>query len=646
MKGCVLIPTFNESKIIYDLVVKIKRQGLDVLVVDDGSRDRTEALAQKAGAQVISHSKNMGKGTSLRTGFQKVIKDNYDFIITMDGDGQHRPEDLENFIQNFSAHNTDIIVGNRMDEPKNMPFHRWITNKVMSMIISSICKVYIPDTQCGYRLIKIPVLKDIVFSTSNYEIESELLIQASKKHYKISSVPIKTVYEGQDSQINPVVDTIRFFRFILKDQLREGWFILKGFFNDAIIKHGSIMFLASLLSNVFSLAFWLFMVRRLHHIEYGILNSMVSFLAVASLPTFILQTVLAKYFSEFKALNKRERIQTLFRAFLKRIIIVNSILVVIFFFLAKDIANFLHLNNPVFVYFSAFFVFFAGLLTLTVSTLQGMQLFPRIAVNSIFSGFSKISIGIVLVLSGLKSLGAFLGFVFSGILTFILSLFQLPSWVFKMKKKEYSHYKSEIHLTGIYSYFFPVSIALIAYTLFTNSDIILVKHFFSESEAGIYAIALTVGKILLFLPGALALVFFPITVQHKIQNKKILPLLKKSLLFVTILCTTATVFTFIFPGFVLRIISGKVLAECVPLVRFIIFPMSLFALNYIFIFFNLSVRNMHFIVSILFVSITQIIFIILFHRTLFDVISILFISSLLTFYLGLRSISKYKKYDR
>ena len=643
MKGCAIIPSFNESKIIYDLVKRIKMLNLSVVVVDDGSRDKTADLARKAGAEVISHSKNLGKGVSLRTGFQKVIKEDYEFIITMDGDGQHRPEDLEKFISLFSSNSTDIIVGNRMDEPKNMPFHRWITNKIMSMIISSICKIYIPDTQCGFRLIKTSVLKDIVFSTSNYEIESELLIQGSKKNYSIQSVPIKTVYEGQDSQINPVVDTIRFFKFILKDQLKEGWFILKSFFDDTVIKHGSIMFLASLLSNVFSLAFWLFMVRKLHHIDYGILNSMVSFLSIASLPTAILQTVLARYFSEFKALDRKEKIQVLFRAFLKRIIILNSLIAVIFFFLSRNIADFLHLDSQIFVYFTVLAIFFNGLLTLTGSALQGMQLFPRIALNSIFNGFMKLASGIILVLTGFKALGAFLGFVLSAVSTFILSLFQLPSWILRMNKKEYSRYKPEIRLTDIYSYFFPVSIALIAYTLVTNSDIILVKHFFSESSAGIYSIAQTVGKIILFLPGALSIVFFPISVQRKAQNKEVLPLLKKSLFFVATLCTVGVLFTLVFPRFVLNVVSGKALPECVPLVRLIIFPMSLFALNYIFIFYNLSINNIRFIISIFIIAVMQIISIAIFHNSLFEVILILFISALLTFYLGLKSIKVKEK---
>lgn len=642
MKGCVVIPTFNEAKIIHDLIVQIKSFGLDVLVVDDGSSDGTDIVAKKAGATVISHERNIGKGASLRTGFQRVINEDYDFIITMDGDGQHRPSDIKNFIDHFSKNNTDIIVGNRMDEPKNMPFHRWITNKIMSMIISSICKIYIPDSQNGFRLIKISALRDMVFFTSNYEIDSELLIQSSKRLYKIASVPIETIYSGQESQINPVIDTIRFFRFILKDQIKEVWFILKEFFNDAVIKHGSIIFLTSLLCNFFSLAFWLFMVRRLSHIDYGILNSMVSFFTVASQPISVLQTVLARYVSEFNAKDQREKTQALFRAFFKRITIINILIVFFFVVFSKNIAGFLQISNYAFVYLTAFTIFFASLLVLTISTLQGLQLFPRIALNFLVQGFSKVLFGVAFVSIGLKALGGFLGFILSSFLAFILSLFQLPRWILKMKKREYKKLKPLIKLKDIYSYFLPVSIGLIAYTLFTNSDVILVKHFFSESDAGIYSIAQTVGKIILVLPAAITIVLFPIAVQRKTLNKETRPLLKRSLLFVSSLCVVAVLFTFLFPRFVLRVVSGKVLPECILLVRLIIFPMSLFSFCYIFIFYNLSVRNMRYVVSVFILALLQIVLIYIFHNTLLQIIGVLTITSLCTFYLGIRSMAKSK----
>jgi O-antigen/teichoic acid export membrane protein len=250
--------------------------------------------------------------------------------------------------------------------------------------------------------------------------------------------------------------------------------------------------------------------------------------------------------------------------------------------------------------------------------------------------------GVAFVLIGLRALGGFLSFIFSSFLAFILSLFQLPRWVLKMKRREYKELKPSIKLKDIYSYFLPVSIGLVAYTLFTNSDVILVKHFFSETQAGIYSIAQTVGKIILFLPAAITVVLFPVAVQRKTLNKETRPLLKRSLLFVSVLCTVAFLFAFSFPKFVLRVVSGQVIPECILLVRLIIFPMSLFSFCYIFIFYNLSVRNVRFVVSIFALSLVQIALIYLFHNTLLQIIGVLTVSALSTFYLGIRSMAKTK----
>ncbi|MFA5063220.1 MAG: glycosyltransferase family 2 protein [Candidatus Omnitrophota bacterium] len=216
MKICVIIPTYNESKEIARLIKEIKEKNPDVLVVDDGSADSTAELAQAAGATVLRNSVNQGKGACLKKGFRYVIENGFDAALVMDGDGQHLPEDLPGFINLAVTSEAGIVVGNRMSYTKNMPFIRIITNRFMSWMISLLCKQKIPDTQCGYRLIKRRALEKIELKTSNFEIETEILLNASRAGFKIASVPIKTVYRGEKSQINPIVDTFRFIKFIIK----------------------------------------------------------------------------------------------------------------------------------------------------------------------------------------------------------------------------------------------------------------------------------------------------------------------------------------------------------------------------------------------------------------------------------------------
>ncbi len=221
MKTCVIIPTYNESLTIGELLRKISKQDLQAAVIDDGSTDDTAVIARENGATVISNTRNEGKGASLISGFTYALQNNFDAVITMDGDGQHLPEDIFYFMRLAKYSKSGVFIGNRMFDIKSMPLVRLLTNKFMSWFISFVAKQNIPDTQCGFRLIKKEVLEKLHLSTSRYETESELLIQASRLGFQIESVPVKTVYRGEKSQINPFIDGLRFIRFMLGELLRS-----------------------------------------------------------------------------------------------------------------------------------------------------------------------------------------------------------------------------------------------------------------------------------------------------------------------------------------------------------------------------------------------------------------------------------------
>ncbi|MFH0738653.1 MAG: glycosyltransferase family 2 protein [Candidatus Omnitrophota bacterium] len=217
MKACVVIPTYNEAKAISGLIEQIRKQGLDVLVVDDGSSDNTTKLARQVGGVVLINQNNQGKGASLIKGFNYALSHGYDVVITMDGDGQHLPVDIPYFIRMAKDSKSGLIIGNRMLKAHRMPRLRLITNMFMSWVISKVAGQSIPDTQCGFRLLKKEVIEKLSLGTFKYETESEIIIQTSRLGFKIESIPVKTVYAGEKSQINPFIDTLRFFRLILRE---------------------------------------------------------------------------------------------------------------------------------------------------------------------------------------------------------------------------------------------------------------------------------------------------------------------------------------------------------------------------------------------------------------------------------------------
>jgi len=216
MKNCILIPSYNEARTIGAITKELKSRGLTVYVVDDGSTDNTAGIAKGQGAVVIAHDKNKGKGASLIEGFGRILKEDFDAVLIMDGDGQHTTGDVDSFFKKMAETGADIVIGNRMLDTASMPAGRLITNRIMSRIISKMCQKNIPDTQCGFKLIKRNVLESIKFEFPNFEIESEIILKAARSGFKIESIPVKTVYRDETSKIKPIFDTIRFFSFLIK----------------------------------------------------------------------------------------------------------------------------------------------------------------------------------------------------------------------------------------------------------------------------------------------------------------------------------------------------------------------------------------------------------------------------------------------
>ncbi len=217
MKTCVIVPAHNEVSTIGAVVEKLTARGLSVVVIDDGSNDGSGEIARRNGAFVIRHQLKMGKGQALRHGFEYALRQDFDNVVTMDADGQHDVGDIEQFLAKAAENPNCVVTGTRLDNPQGMPWLRLMTNRIMSGLISLACRQKIPDTQCGYRLISCAILRQISISSSDFEIETEVLIKSAKKGFRIHSVPIKTIYRNEASKINPILDTIRFIVYFIKE---------------------------------------------------------------------------------------------------------------------------------------------------------------------------------------------------------------------------------------------------------------------------------------------------------------------------------------------------------------------------------------------------------------------------------------------
>jgi len=214
-KIAAVIPAYQEKKHIGDVVRRTRDKIDNVLVVDDGSNDKTAERAREAGAEVIVHPQNRGKGEAIKTGLRHFLNRQFDWVFILDADGQHRPEEIDRFLAAaVSAAEPKLILGNRMNDVSSMPLVRRIVNRYMSKKISRVCRQDIPDTQCGFRLLHRQLIPDLLEGADRFEYESEMLIIASRKGFRIDSVSISTVYSDEVSSIHPVRDTLRFFKLM------------------------------------------------------------------------------------------------------------------------------------------------------------------------------------------------------------------------------------------------------------------------------------------------------------------------------------------------------------------------------------------------------------------------------------------------
>lgn len=216
MRPLVVIPAYNLEESVPRVIESVVGKGIEVLVVDDGSSDATAPAALNAGAHVIRSPQNEGKGAALVSGFRWAVAAGFDPIVTMDGDGQHSPEDLPAFLRAFEEGNR-FVIGNRMGDPQGMPWMRRQTNRVMSAVLGWLLRVRAPDSQCGFRLMAREVIDGMRLSSRRYEIDSEILLRASQRGFLPRAVPIRSIYSGQPSRIRPFRDTARFLRFLLKE---------------------------------------------------------------------------------------------------------------------------------------------------------------------------------------------------------------------------------------------------------------------------------------------------------------------------------------------------------------------------------------------------------------------------------------------
>lgn len=207
----VLIPSLNAERTLPPVVKAAREQLEPVIVINDGSSDRTGDVAREGGATVLRHEVNRGKGAALKTGFAWALENGYDGVITLDADGQHLASEIPKFIAARAETNADLIIGGRSHLFGGMLPRRRIANRFSAWCIAKTSGARVTDSQSGFRFYSANLLRNLKLRTDGFDMESEVIVRAGRMHLKILTIPIELGFiDGlATSHYKPLADTLR-----------------------------------------------------------------------------------------------------------------------------------------------------------------------------------------------------------------------------------------------------------------------------------------------------------------------------------------------------------------------------------------------------------------------------------------------------
>jgi len=216
LKVLVGIPAFNEEQSIAKVVIRASRQANEVLVVDDGSGDETAAIAERLGALVVKHEKNLGKGAALRDCFEYAKRSGADVLVTMDGDGQHDASQIPILVNALVEKGVDVVIGSRSGKPAEMSRFRWLGGRALDHATGIRVGDELADSQSGFRAYSRRAIETLSPSEFGMSVDSELIKKADTAGLGIGLVPVSVTYSGKTSTTNPLLHWLDVFFGVVK----------------------------------------------------------------------------------------------------------------------------------------------------------------------------------------------------------------------------------------------------------------------------------------------------------------------------------------------------------------------------------------------------------------------------------------------
>lgn len=406
-------------------------------------------------------------------------------------------------------------------------------------------------------------------------------------------------------------------------------FILSKIIKNELVGGAFFVFLGTSASNFLAFLLNLFLARTLTYSDYGIFTSLLSLIALFTIPTMSFQTVILRFISKHFALNENEHASFFYKRALIYVGLTGFIIFTIFVIASQQISAFLKISDSRLVILVGLIVATSYISVVNISVLQSLLKFKFMSFISVTSGTIKLLCGILLVYLGYEVAGALWAIFLMFLITFILGFFPLKKIIIKNTKK-IAFPNKEIFLYAV-----PTSIAVLSIYSLVSADVILVKHFFSADMAGLYGGLSVIGRVIFFFTAPIPSVMFPILVKKHTRSESFNNIFYLSIIGVLFLSLGITVIYFLFPNFIIQLfLGGRSYLRISEFLGLFGLYITLFSVLNVLVSFFLSIKKTEVSYIVAFGAILQVIMIYSFHSNFFQVIGVsILVCSLLIFLL-------------
>ncbi len=386
----------------------------------------------------------------------------------------------------------------------------------------------------------------------------------------------------------------------------------KLFRGNDLLKHSTILFTASIIAGFLNYLFQIYIGRMLGPSDYGIYSSLVAMLYIMSVPSSTIQTSVAKLVSDYNP--EFDKIKYLLKCVFRLLAMLAAMTSVLFMVSSIFLADFLKINSGMYFFILSILLFISFLWPVLIGAMQGMQMFVHMGINNVAGTFFKLIFGVVLVYLGFGVNGALMALFMGSLLALLLAL--IPLRFLKRNREE----KVDINFV---KYSTAVLFATIGLTFLPNADMLLVKHFLSDMEAGYYAAAALLGKIVLFATGPIALVMFPKATALHNKNNSGRTLLRNTLIYTGFIALSVIALFVLKPEFVVVMLFGPEFLGIINVIGYFAIALAFFSMANVIVFYDMATRKYRFLYVLGVISILEVTLITLFHDSSLTVVRIL-----------------------